>query len=338
MNEYFKLHGLDCGKKLREKIDRAFRPLPHFSPERYAEIVHNQAGECPLLMNNKLCEIHSHLGEAVLPSICRYYPRGPKSDLAFECSTTNSCERTLELLFENNDYLSFENKYLSFQMPKIERTVTKAEKMVYQSVRTFCFQLLQNRLDPLPNRLLKIGKVLLELDRDITVNLETIDLRLYVSNRDIHFAYPILFNIADWFIETNQNLSKELSDIKSMFINASVEEMDLLLQSHFQQVLPSHEIHFEKMLMNNLFFRQFPFQEYTDSFYEEFVYLCGAYMFTRYLALGYMRDKTDLDDFIDIMAKTFRVIAHTRFERNIYQLLKRENAISFEALATLIQL
>ncbi|MDD3123846.1 MAG: flagellin lysine-N-methylase [Candidatus Izemoplasmatales bacterium] len=338
MNEYFKLHGITCNKKLRENIDRTFRTLPDFTPERYAEIIHNSFGECPLLLANGYCNLHSQLGEEVLPSVCRYYPRGPKVDYAFECSTTNSCERTLELLFETDDLISFEKRRIELKIPLSLGKVKADEKLIYESVRTFVFKILQDRTVSLPDRILKIGKVILELDGDIHTNLLEIDLSILPITKDIPYVYQIMENVASWFIEKNPNISPFFSDILSYLENKPIEEAYLEIEQHLSEVLPNHEIMFEKMLMNNLFFRQFPFQEFTSNFEEEFVYLCGAYLFTRYLSLGYMRDKSSIDDFVDIMARSFRVIAHFRFERNIFQLLKLQNAISYESLAKLIQI
>jgi lysine-N-methylase len=338
MNEYFKLHGITCNKKLRENIDRTFRPLPDFTPERYAEIIHNSLGECPLLLDNGYCNLHSQLGEEILPSVCRYYPRGPKVDYAFECATTNSCEKTLELLFENEDKITFEKRKLEFKMPLPLRNVKKEDKEIYSNVRTFVFQILQDRTIASSSRILMIGKVLLSLDQNEQSSLIDIDLSIETGSKNIPYVFQIMQSVASWFIKTNPNLSPYLSDILIYLENKDIEEVYLQLENHLNDVLPNHEILFEKMLMNNLFFRQFPFQEFTSNFQEEFVYLCGAYMFTRFISLGYMRDKSTLEDFIDIMAKTFRVIAHIRFEKIIFQLLKRENAISFESLSKLIQL
>jgi lysine-N-methylase len=338
MNEYFKLHGITCNKKLRENIDRTFRPLPDFTPEKYAEIIHNSYGKCPLLLENGYCNLHSQLGEEVLPSVCRYYPRGPKVDYAFECSTTNSCERTLELLFKNDDLVFFEKRKIEFKMPLSFRKVKVDEKVIYESVRSFIFQILQDRTVLLSDRILMIGNVLLKLDQNIHTNLLEINLKVLSVTKDISYAYQVMENIANWFIENNPNISPLFSDILSFLENKPVEQTYLEMGHHLIEVLPNHEILFEKMLMNNLFFRQFPFQEFTSSFEEEFVYLCGAYMFTRYLSLGYMRDKSNIEEFVDIMARAFRVIAHFRFERNIFQLLKLQNAISYECLSKLIQI
>jgi hypothetical protein len=337
MQQYFTLVGLPGTKKLREKIDRAFCPLSNPTPERYAEISHNYRGDCPLHMENGYCAIQYHFGEDVLPSVCRYYPRGPRTDYAMECSCANSCEKTLELLFENDDLITFETKELEFRMPCGEHNLTVEDQAFYVRVRAFCFGILEKRSFSLPTRMLMIGKVLSALDADRQVDLLSIDLTVPSYAKDIPFTYDVLFNISRWFIENSRSISDDCSENEAFYRDGNWLEKYESTLKHFDQILPNQEILFEKMLINNLFFRQFPFQAFSGTLTDAFISLCGTYLFIRYLSICLMRDRNGLEDFIDLMAKTFRVITHTSFERNIMILLKNENAADLESLGKLIQ-
>jgi len=337
--QYFVLHGLDCEASLRDKLDRTFRPLPNPTPERYAEIVHNYEGNCPLLMKNGYCELHSSCGEKVLPWVCRYYPRGPRIDYDFEVTVANSCEKTLELLFKNNNPISFEKRVLTFKMQVNDEKPNIEDKKIYQEVSQFCFKLLGDRTVSLPQRIRKIGNVLKTLDIDVNTPLEEIDLTVDSVEFDHEHLLGILLNISDWFIENRPSLTDYCSKIKELYLDSG-NQLIIYEQAkkHFESVIPDHEIKFEKMLINNLFFRQFPYFESTKNFTETYISLVGTYVFIRYIGINLMLEKNSIEDFIDIMAKTFRVITHTRFESNIISLLGRERSLDNLVIAMLLNL
>jgi len=338
MNEYFTLHGLSCNKSLREKIDRAFRPLHNPSPERYAEITHNHKGNCPLLLDNGYCELHAKCTEEVLPSVCRYYPRGPKFDYAFESSCTNSCEKTLELLFEEEVPISFEKKELTFKLNKTSNSVSNDDRALYHTLRETCFRILSDRTHKLTDRIMMIGKLLSQLDKDKSLPITSIDFSIPLFEININQSLIALINASEWFIENSPSISLLCMEAKQYYSIGELESQYKLALSHFESAFPTHEIMFEKMLVNSLFFRQFPFQDFSANFYEEFISLCGMYAFTRYLSLPIMFGKHQLESFIDLMSKAYRVISHTRFERTILALLKSEEIREYDSLGVFIQL
>jgi hypothetical protein len=97
------------------------------------------------------------------------------------------------------------------------------------------------------------------------------------------------------------------------------------------------EVMFEKIIINYLFYSQFPFSRQLYSIWDEFASLCGIYLFLRYLTIGYMAEKSSLSDFIDAVSAAFRLISHTSFDRNIDILLKQENITSLDQLANLVK-
>jgi len=337
MDQYFKVLALPCKKKIRETLDRAFQLVPNPTPERYAMVRPNYQGDCPLHMENGYCLLQDQCGEDALPSVCRYYPRGPRTNYAMECSCSNSCERVLELLFEQESKLGFSTKELTFILPKAESKITPEELAFYQKARSFTFALLSNRSYALPIRILMVGKALMIWDKDRNAIINPSDLSVKAYEKDIPLTYQAILRLSQWFIANSRSISAECQDFETFY-----QSGDLTLKyneslKHLQEVLPNHEIFFEKMILNNLFFRQYPFQDFAESLSDEFISICGIYLFIRYMAISYMRDKNKIEDFIDIMAKTFRVIDHTRFEHNILVLLQNEIGTDFDTLATLIQ-
>ncbi|MCK7487483.1 MAG: flagellin lysine-N-methylase [Bacillus subtilis] len=334
--QYYRLLGMACPSPLREKLDRTFQPLLRPTPDRFAEIVHNYEGKCPLLMDNGLCSLHAFGGETLLPSVCRYYPRGPKRDYANEASCANSCERTLELLFESPEPIRFEPLELAFDMAILESEHTTEERSFYLRLRSTCFEILSNRSEALPTRILQIGKLLHELDRQSDVDFTRIDLTVPEVTPNFQQSLPKLMAIARWFFANNRSIAEYSLDQTHFESETDWISAYQSASRHVSDLVPLLDIKFEKMLVNHLFFRQFPFQEARASYADEFASMVGTYSFLRYLTVVMMRFKNSIEDFVDLMAKAFRVISHTRFEHNILVLLRNEEAADPVSLAQLV--
>lgn len=338
MEQYFLLLGLECSKSLRKTLDSTFKVVDYPTKERYAEIAHNYQGNCPLLQKNGYCALHAKYGEEVLPSVCRLYPRGVRTFYANETSCANSCERTLEMLFENKNPLKFIEKTLSFPITGEQPKSSLSDQQKYQSIRRFCFDILQNRDYSLKDRILKIGKLMIALDTNDDADYSSIDLSVPQYEPNIDKCIPLLQQISSWLIENDSSISGYCQKIQNDYLNQNIQEYYVNSLKHFEKVIADHDVFFEKMLMNDLFFRQFPYQEHTMSYFDEFISLCGLYSFIRYISIHVMSDKNTIEDYIDILARTFRVIAHTKFGKNIMNQLKRYHLATYDSLGVLIQL
>ena len=92
------------------------------------------------------------------------------------------------------------------------------------------------------------------------------------------------------------------------------------------------------MLVNHMFFSQFPFQDRPESMHSEYVSLCALYALLRFLALGWMAVHDSLDALIDVMAAAFRLVDHTEFDRYASHLLHRLNCTEPNQLHDLVRL
>ena len=337
MDEYFKLHGIDCESKLKDKIDRAFRPVYSPTLERYAEMVNNFRGDCPLLMENGYCQLHFECGEEALPSVCRTYPRSIKKDYALEASCSNSCEKTLEMLVRNDLPIIFEKQLLNYYELNQQEKKTEAEQFFYIQLRDVVFNVLSNRNYSLQRRIIKIGELFMALDIDSSSELYNIEWNDFdLKKTDFEYSINTIKNITEWYKENNRNLADMLLEIEEYYGNNKIMDKYLFAVKHFEELIPNHEIIMEKFLINHLFFRQFPFQPYFKTFYDEFIGLSGLYLILRYTSVALMVKKNTLADYIDIMAKLFRVISHSKFEYNISVLLKNEISTDFTSITNLI--
>jgi hypothetical protein len=335
MNEYFLLHGIECNKDLKDKIDRAFRPIYMPTPERYAEMVNNYYGNCPLLMDNGYCNLHSKCGEEYLPTVCKTYPRSIKTDYAFEASCANSCEKTIELLMDNSNKLNFE--ILSIDYFESLNNLSDTDKSFYSNLRKVVFDIMSNRDYPIQRRILRIGELFTNLDIDNNNDIYALDWNiLNLKDTDVDFTIDTMKKITNWYKENNRGLADYLLEVEEYYSNGNLKENYLKALNHFNEILPNSEIVFEKILLNHLFFRQFPFQPYFKTFFDEFIGLSGLYLIIRYVSIPLMVNKNRVQDFIDLQAKLFRVISHSKFEYNIMVLLKNEIPLTFDTITNLI--
>jgi|GEM_PF-513195 len=338
MPEYFLLHGLQTDKNLKGKIDRSFRPILNPTREKYAEIAHNHLGDCPLHMDNGLCQLHHRLGEKVMPGICRYYPRGQRVDIAYEASCSNSCEKTLELLFASDALITFETRRLPIWMQSDSKPVAKDSQTEYARTRELLFGILGDRTLPLVKRIMLVGKALYAMDDGSYQDLSSIRENEAMPDPDATMTIEKMMQISRWFIENRPTIASFCQQSETYFSGTNLKESYAAATLRMDEILPLNEIWFEKMLINNLFFRQFPFQDGTKNYPAKFVSLCGTFVFLRYLALGMMNSINSLTDFVDLMSTLFSVITHSRFEHNIALFLGNEEADDFTTLMKMIQI
>lgn len=89
----------------------------------------------------------------------------------------------------------------------------------------------------------------------------------------------------------------------------------------FDARFPDWERFWEQMLVNHMFFTQFPY--YGIAREESWKSLAAVYGLTRFLAAGTLAGRAerggeeDRNALIDVLAAAFRLIAHTPFERSV---------------------
>ena len=120
--------------------------------------------------------------------------------------------------------------------------------------------------------------------------------------------------------------------------NFSVYEHYLTAKEHFERSFPQWEIWFEHMLVNHMFFEQFPFQDRPASPWDEFVAISSLYALLRFLSLGCMADKTSVTDFIDMAAAIFRLVEHTSFDHYVAVIMRDLGCTTPQTIYDLISL
>lgn len=286
LQEYYKVITLECDSIFREKIDRGLYVNLRPTTDKYAVLRKNYFGDCTFHGEDGYCEIQKNFGINSIPSVCNLYPRNISTEFALEKSCSNSCEKVLELLFENND------KFQVIEEETSDKPVCFNEQ--YLSIRKIIINILSNR------------------DKNI---LERI--------KDIYEKYPNYFE----FQEANfrklaleyLELYKDKSDVAFDYLQEIKENNDSYekLEQHLYDVLPNANIYFEKFLVNHIFFTGFPYDKLKGILKEGIYSLIGIYELTRYIALVSMKNKNKLDEFVDAIAKLYRLIGHSDFHKYI---------------------
>lgn len=354
MQNYFFLLGLDCPKHLRDRLDCGLRVIDHPTEEEYARFEPRYDGNCPMRMPDGLCALHAELGEGDLPDVCRLYPRGIRAeDGIYECSCANSCEAVLEMLLQKKEPLSFSFEKMTVQMPPMRERKSFFETLgVEQRICLHLGLIMQDRSMTLPQRMICLGDVLDQMDTAFQskdkVMLErilsekpTVDPCVF-SEKEIgaeHLRSGL--KIVEEMIAIFDARSQSIRDCGEAALAYFGDGEDALARysearSHFNEILPDWEIFYEHMLVNHMFFSQFPFQDRPESMHSEYVALCAVYAIMRFLGLGCMAERRETEALIDGMAATFRLIDHTEFDRYAAHLLKRLNCTESEQLYDLL--
>ena len=304
MKNYFTLLGLPCRKELRDRLDCALRVLDRPTEEEYARFSPNWLGDCPMRMEDGRCSIHAELGEEVLSDVCRLYPRGVRLwNGRYECSASNSCEKTLELLWDEADPMTFSVRDLPVTPPPYPGSPTPTEGV--PMTEEFRFSL--------------IGAM---QDRTRTVRERLGDLRTLMDCGPMEGKGNAL--------ETALRMTAYYAD-RSESIREAGETVLERWRDHPAQVrkdaedfanrFPDWERFWEQMLVNHMFFTQFPYGGIARE--DAWNSLAAVYGLTRILAVGTLAGKdpggaeADRCALADVLASAFRLIAHTPFERSV---------------------
>ncbi len=102
--EYFRMQGLPCTPAMRARIDASVRPTLGPDPDEAAYLLPDAEGNCRMRDPDGLCALQKECGEAILPAVCRMYPRSVKPGWIMEACCSGSCEGVVELLMEDPDF------------------------------------------------------------------------------------------------------------------------------------------------------------------------------------------------------------------------------------------
>lgn len=334
LDDYFRLESEECGRELRDRIDRGVKVSLHPTPEAYAVVSRDYYGNCPMRLPDGRCAIHAEMGEGALATVCRLYPRGIRTLPDYECSMANSCERVVEMLLDRSEPVKFIRQTLTLDVPRDNgRAYNFKTYGREQEIRLKLISVLQDRTRPLNVRLSAMGRALLDVGRAVE-SADDSDTEEFLSKKynveDIETAVTAEhleegLKTAVAFLQLVDEDSESVRDYGSRaleyFTDATTEKYHLADRT-FRSIVPEWENWFENILVNHMFFGQFPFQDRPDSPEDEYIAICSVYAMMRFLCVGCAPSASGRADMVDIIAALFRLVDHTDFDRYASRRLK----------------
>ena len=352
MKDYFHLMGVECSPELRRRLDGGLHLSLHPTPDAYAQILPNYNGVCPLHMEDGRCALHAECGGDSLAAVCRLYPRGVRNGDDRECSCANSCEAVIELLLHHPEPLTFitiTNDYgLPDMPPRKHHFNTEGRE---QAIRLWLIRQLQRREYPLPQRMLLLGQALHAMEEAL---LAHDDARVDALLRgEVVIPAPVLP------VHSRENLLRGLEAVEKMLdtldqrsnsIREYGEEALRYLSgsdayaryetasARFSALIPQWETWLEHLLVNHMYFVQFPFQDRPVPLRDEYLSLVAVYTLLRCLLVGCLATEGDAMRAVDVAAAGFRLVDHTSFDLYAAPLLRELGCDDWPHIRLLVSL
>ncbi len=339
MEEYYSLLGLECSPETRRKLDSGIFRLDNPTRERFAEFAKTYTGDCPLHGDDGLCMLQCSNGEDVLPNVCRYYPRSPKTLHADECALSVSCEGVCELLLRKHEPIEFVEKSLKFAYELPEKTKDFISEY-YSSVRKCYIELMQMRDFSISDRLsalVDISEILspafaLRKKEAVEEAIERCrEYRITKKESAIDFCgvtevIRIINRIKDRF--PIEEYAKRLEGL--------TEEKYSELSDKLSRAFPNLEVMLEQILVNHIFYTGFPFAEKKESIYLACASLTAMYAVWAVLSVVYLDENYTLEAFADITSDMFKMSEDSNFYLCVASLLHESGFDKKENLTKLL--
>ena len=336
MKDYFHLMGVACSPELRRRLDGGLHLSLHPTPDAYAQILPNYNGVCPLHMEDGRCALHAECGGDALAAVCRLYPRGVRNGETRECSCANSCEAVIELLLQHPQPLTFltiTNDYGLPDMPPREHHFHTEGRG--QAIRLWLIRQLQRREYPLPQRMLLLGQALHAMEEALAA--------LDYARVDALLSGEVVISAPELPVPSHKNLIQGLEAVEKMldaldrhsnsireygeeslryFAGSDPFPLYETASTRFASIVPQWETWLEHLLVNHMYFVQFPFQDRPVPLRDEYLSLVAVYTLLRCLLVGCLAKEGDIRRAVDVAAAAFRLVDHTSFDLYAAPLLK----------------
>lgn len=348
LKDYFSLLSAEVSRELRIRLDCALHICQNPSPEAYAQIMPRYDGRCPMRMEDGRCALHYELGEFALPNVCRLYPRGVRKA---ECSLANSCEAVIEMFLAREKRIEFVTAETDFHVPEIpERKHFFETAGMEEEIRMHLISIMQLRSHTLSGRIARLGltlKMLSEaLDRKdheevkrIVEDKAEIPLPVHMNpgHDDLLRGLEMAGQMISMLDERSDSI-REYGEHALCVFGSGEHEFHVYMKNKalFEKAFPEWETWFEHMIVNHMFFSEFPFQDRPVELGYEYLALLSVYVLLRFLLIGNAEEEYAPDKCADIAAAVFRLVEHTEFDSYAGRMLKSVCDDSYENARRLI--
>ncbi len=343
--------------------------------EDYAKIALASDLSCPMLNEEKLCNIQLRLGEEYLSNVCATYPRVSNIvNGVLEKSATMSCPEAARLALLNPDGIEFNETEDTLETRNVvrKRLDTKTVNGVqieryFWELRIFSIQVLQKRRYSLAERLILLGLFFQKVEQYIQENqLEEIPqlIASYTALAEGEGISNILEDIPS-LSAIQMALLKALVDKRVVggvrnqrYIDcfgeflygieykkeSSVEEISGRYQAayndYYQPFMSKHEYILENYLVNYVYIHLFPLTNGKNVF-EEYIMMVIHYAMIKMHLIGmagFHKEDFSLDHVIKLIQSFAKAIEHnSSYLREVRELLRKNGYNSMAYMAILIK-
>lgn len=303
--EYFSLSSLKCSRRLRKNIDRALTMSPMPDPDEYGFLRDGEDGRCPMVDTEGYCSLQRECGEESIPRVCKMYPRCVRMWSCAEVVCSNSCEKTVELLMQG-EKLKFEciSREYGGYVPK------KPYDIEYKDgIREKCLDIMSGE-----------GSVRDRVERIAQLCTGTACGIVY---SELDFVLFLMGELVSVLGESNPSLVKAGRECIE-FLNKGEKtpaELFILSEEIYKTVMPEHEKYYEAILLNHIFYENFPFSDSACT--PEFaavsfsvLYLMLHFSCVCHTLAAYEGRRDIKTAFCDCVADLFRCVEHSSFYKN----------------------
>lgn len=307
----------------------------------YAYISIDADKRCPFQCEDKLCKIHSNLGEEYLSLTCKNYPRlYSKVDSSFEVSLDMSCPEVVKLVLFNKEVLEFEEVELDKDLSN-SISITIDTKSVdihnyFWDIRIGVITILQNRKLSIEQRLILVGLMINKLEQakkngkiecipdhiDYYVNrIDSDELKGLIDSlpNNLETQMKILEQIVAFssstslrknYLENIEKFKKGLGIVNEIKIEECTNAYKDATKKYYEPYMKSKEYIFENYLVNDVFQRMFPYRD--ENFLNEYMILALNYSIIRLLLTGMASWYKELTDtmVVDLIYSFSRAVLH----------------------------
>lgn len=340
MREYYALLGLDCSEELRRKLDGGIYLLESPSNERYAEFAKNYFGDCKMHGENGLCTIQCECGEDCLPSVCRYYPRSPRTFYADECSVSASCEAVSEMLLKMKEPMTFKQVELDFKYELPDKRNDFVSEC-YVDVRKAVIARLQDRTKPFDERIddvVKLAKLIApEMKKNSHDRVNEAIAESCGVNINAENATDVLSVLKRIFARLSERFQ---IDKYAESVNNITDKEYKNKAEKFASVYPEFDTMAEQLFVNHVFYTGFPFvPEYGARFdtYSSATSLALLYAVWKTAVVSCMNDM-NFSELVDVTSDIFKMAETSNYYLCAAVLVRDEGYEPIEKLISLYRI
>lgn len=340
--KYQKLPVSEFKKKLSSHINRNRKANSDYA---YGKI-NLVDKKCPMLSEDRLCEVYSNLGPENMCYTCRIYPRiFNKVDDTLETSLTVSCIEVARNLLLREDPIEFNLDIKEVPEFNVVRTVsTKNKKNIthkyFNEIREFAIGLIQNRRLTIENRLAILGLFIKKLTesndldetiQDIIYNFNNlIDSGQYdelieslISEKSVDAQLEFLTQLNNIILSKKINNKRFIANFEKVSEGLHLESeegneikaafMDSL-ENSYSDFISKHQYIYENYLVCYMFKTMFPSSD--KSIMENYLSLIVQFSILKMNMIGlchYYKEEMDIGKTLNLIQSYASVTEHDEF-------------------------